>query len=195
MFIHIFRIDFGMRKSLFFCAMLWFGIGFSQSEFVEFLSIETIDSADHQIVSAIALLDAEPEKIWQAITDFENYAEFMPQVMLCNRDRIDEKSSKVFIDLDVPWPVSNIYYEMKISERSDHLFFRWDHIGGDLIENKGFWSLEVIAPNQTKLTYHVCVKTKSVLPNFIIRLAQKIKTKDIFYAVEKRANQYFLNSQ
>lgn len=189
LFIRILRINFSMRKNLFFCMMLGLEMVFPQSKLVEFLSIETKDSANHQIVTAIALLDAEPDKIWQAITDFEHYEEFMPQVMRCNRDRIDEKSSKVSIDLDIPWPVTNIYYEMKISERDDRLFFRWDHLGGDLHENKGFWLLDAINPNQVKLTYHVCVRTKSILPNFIIRLAQKKTTKDLFYAVAKRANQ------
>lgn len=189
LFIRILRINFSMRKNLFFCMMLGLEMVFPQSKLVEFLSIETKDSANHQIVTAIALLDAEPDKIWQAITDFEHYEEFMPQVMRCNRDRIDEKSSKVSIDLDIPWPVANIYYEMKISERDDRLFFRWDHLGGDLHENKGFWLLDAINPNQVKLTYHVCVRTKSILPNFIIRLAQKKTTKDLFYAVAKRANQ------
>ena len=189
LFLRILRINFSMRKNLFFCMMLGLEMVFPQSKLVEFLSIETKDSANHQIVTAIALLDAEPDKIWQAITDFEHYEEFMPQVMRCNRDRIDEKSSKVSIDLDIPWPVTNIYYEMKISERDDRLFFRWDHLGGDLHENKGFWLLDAINPNQVKLTYHVCVRTKSILPNFIIRLAQKKTTKDLFYAVAKRANQ------
>jgi len=168
------------------CFAVWFHI-FAEDNYFDFSFLEIRDSSGCQIVTATAKLHATSENVWSAITDFEHYGEFMPRVSNCTVLQSTADSMAVGINLDIPWPASDIYYEIKIIPRQNHLFFRWDNIRGDLEVNRGYWLIENIGENTIQLTYHVCVKLKTILPNFMVQFAQQITTKNLIIAVAERA--------
>lgn len=98
------------------------------------------------------LLAASPERVFRAITDYAHYAEFMPFVT----DSRAVGDQQWELSLDLPWPSPDERF--LITAESQAGDGRWTSNwrlvpgSGEVLENRGDWTLEPYGPDRTLVT-------------------------------------------
>ena len=68
----------------------------------------------------IGLIDAVPSVIWDVITDYNNYKDFMPRTAKSEvTDRMGD-TIYFFSELDMPLPMPNVSYEIALKADKKH---------------------------------------------------------------------------
>ncbi|HVT16592.1 MAG TPA: SRPBCC family protein [Thermoanaerobaculia bacterium] len=106
---------------------------------------------------ARGVIDAPPERVYCAVTDFAHYREFMPFVH--RSDAATERDGSVvsFQSLDLPFPVGNRYYKIRATSRVEESGgtrawrTSWSYIPGtgNVTAHRGSWSLVEFGAGRT----------------------------------------------
>ncbi|MCB9091574.1 MAG: SRPBCC family protein [Halobacteriovoraceae bacterium] len=130
--------------------------------------------------------NAPIEKIFAAIEDFGSYHEYVDGV-----EKIDvlEKSetaikAEYFLNL-----IKEFRYIINVKlDRPTHV--EWSLESGDLFKkNNGYWDLEKIDENTTRVTYGLDVEFKMFAPKMIVNKLVKSNLPQMMEAFHKRAKQ------
>ncbi len=153
--------------------------------------------SDVREVRAIGEIDAPPEKVYEVITDFEHYAEFMPYLedakvirrtddevitwAIMNAPMVSRRDWVVAVKLDpkgmagTTWTLSN--EGPPPSDRAVRLKV-----------NEGSWKLEVLdGGRRTRATYYLYTDPGGSIPTFIANKANSMALPDLFEAIRKRS--------
>ena len=141
----------------------------------------------YRMVDAYASVNADPLTIMSVIADYENYPDFMPRVKSTEIYYQSMDSSHYRVDLNMPWPLNDIWYELSVTMDSVKYEIRWTMLNGNILDTKGFWNLRKTEDGSILVIYHVEVLLDSGFPEFAIRIAQKKTVKNVMKAVRKRA--------
>ncbi len=159
------------------------------------IKIEKLEGRQRHIFAKIQI-PYSLEQVWQVLTDYEAFAEFMPNMAQIRRlehpnggIRIEQVRSKSFMG-------------MKISGRSvfdveekfpDEIHYRL--VEGDLKAFSGYWRLEAWKPSDEKagvdLTYDISVLPKTIFP---AALVEHVLSQDVpasLLAIRQRVEKLF----
>src|SRR5438309_9593542 len=111
-------------------------------------------------------INVPPEKLFEVITDYEKYPEFLPEVKKVKVDAGQGSIKEVTYTVDIKAKV--ITYTLKhTAERPAKV--AWTMIKGEMMKgNDGTWALKPGAqPGTTDATYSIDLKLSSLVPAFI----------------------------
>jgi len=126
----------------------------------------------------IALVPAPPERVWRVVRDCGEQAQFMPRVKESAQLERDDGSSVCRTVMDVPFPFPDLFVELLSVEQTlpDGGFRRhWTLLNGDFERNQGAWTVLPWGEDaqQALLVYESDAKPKTIVPDFILRAAQR----------------------
>ncbi len=141
-------------------------------------------------VRAKGLVEATPQQVWPALRDCERYQEFLPGVSSSElRSRRDDVAV-CYTEIDLPWPIPDLVSEMRVRERRlESGGFRrdWTLIEGSYDRNQGSWQLLPWSGGaRTLAIYEVDLQPRTVIPDFLLRRAQRRTVPEVFGALRER---------
>lgn len=100
---------------------------------------------------AIAVVASAPERVYAVVTGNDDFAEFMPYVAVSFLEQDPAGSLVNYQCLDLPWPASNRYYRVRLSNTEpteDEPVWRsaWTFVSGNVEDSAGSWTLTRAAP-------------------------------------------------
>ena len=94
-------------------------------------------------------INAPIEKVYEVVTDFEKYPEFLSEVK--NVKVVKKSPKKPVVEFEVKYVKTFRYtLEFDLKKPTD---VKWKLVEGDFRDNRGFWKLEKKGKNKTKATY------------------------------------------
>jgi ribosome-associated toxin RatA of RatAB toxin-antitoxin module len=111
-------------------------------------------------------VNVPPEKLFEVITDYEKYPEFLPEVKKVHVNAGQGAIKEVTYTVDIKAKVIN--YTLKhTAERPTKV--AWTMIKGEMMKgNDGTWTLKPGAqPGTTEATYNIDLKLSALVPGFI----------------------------
>ena len=110
-------------------------------------------------------VNVPPEKMFEVITDYEKYPEFLPEVKKVKVEGGQGSIKEVTYQVDIKAKV--ITYTLKhTAEKPNKL--TWTMIKGEMMKgNDGSWVLKPAAGGGTEATYTIDLKLSSLVPGFI----------------------------
>ncbi len=110
------------------------------------------------------VFDVSAEKFYKAITDYENYANILPEVDSIEVLEKTEKSAKIQYNIHV---IKKMSYILKMSQHPPTKL-EWNLDSGSLFKtNSGSWNIEALGNNKCKVTYSLHVALKVFAPKAI----------------------------
>ncbi len=110
-------------------------------------------------------VNVPPEKLFEVITDYAKYAEFLPEVKSVKVDGGQGSIKEVTYTVDIKAKV--ITYTLKHTSEKP-IKVTWTMIKGEMMKgNDGSWTLKPSANGGTEATYTIDLKLSSLVPGFI----------------------------
>ena len=111
------------------------------------------------------VIDVPPEKFFEVVTDYEKYAEFLPEVKKVKVEAGQGAIKEVTYTVDIKAKVIN--YTLKhTADRPARM--TWTMIKGEMMKgNDGSWTLKPAANGGTEATYSIDLKLSALVPGFI----------------------------
>jgi coenzyme Q-binding protein COQ10 len=111
------------------------------------------------------IINAPPEKVFDVITDYSRYAEFLPEVKKVSVSERRENEVKVHYEVTV---VKTIRYTILAREERPRKM-SWSFVDGEMMrDNKGSWVLEPEGEGRTRATYTVEMALGPLVPKAIV---------------------------
>lgn len=159
-------------------------------------------SAGVREIRAHTFVDAPPSAVFEAVSDFENYAKFMPYVKESEIIERAGDSLYVYSLLDLPL-VSKRDYVIRVKptrgNASNGGVFKSEWEGASekrpvrdgvvrVTLNTGSWTLEPVdGGKRTRLTYSLLTHPGGAIPGWIANKSNTVAIPDLFKAVKKRS--------
>jgi ribosome-associated toxin RatA of RatAB toxin-antitoxin module len=130
------------------------------------------------------VIDAPVEKVFQVITDYDHYAEFLPEVRRIHTSDRKGNEVKVHYELEV---MKTIRYTLKMQEHAPARV-QWSFVEGEFMkDNRGSWTLEPAGEGKTRATYAIEMKFGALVPNAIVKVLVETSLPKMLDAFKKRA--------
>lgn len=108
--------------------------------------------------SAIVIIDAPPEKVWELVKAQQHFKDFIPKVLVSEM-KPSGTDFEVHLVIDVPGPDTDYVVRYTIDEEKRTMTGCWAK--GDLKASRWFWKLEAAPGGKTLLTHTVGLKNFS----------------------------------
>lgn len=109
--------------------------------------------------------DCPIERIFDVLTDYESYVDFVDGVVGAEVHERSEGSARVTLKVNM---IKKISYTIKLTEERPTKV-AWTFESGDLFkQNDGEWSLKKIDDNKTEVTYTLDVDIKGFVPKSLV---------------------------
>lgn len=133
-----------------------------------------------------AIIDAPMAKVFEAISDFEHYNEFMPHTTLA--EVIRREGNELWFRTALDFKVKRVTYVLHVTLDPDGRGLRWTLAEGDLAFNEGGWELEPYGPDgsRTYVTYTAYVDPGFYVPGFMLAKLTEGSLPAVINAVRKR---------
>jgi coenzyme Q-binding protein COQ10 len=111
------------------------------------------------------VIDAPMEKVFQIITDYEKYAEFLPEARETKVLSRSGNAAKVQYTVEV---MKKIKYTLEMRESPPDRV-EWSFVEGEFMkDNQGHWKLEPAGEGKTKATYNIEMRLGALVPKAIV---------------------------
>lgn len=139
--------------------------------------------------TAVAIVAAPPQRVWETIMDHDRFGEFMPSVEECRIVEDDGRSRVVSYRLKVAW--AEISYSLLLQYDPE----KWRVEGGldksrphQIADTQLAWDLEPLdGGSRTKVSYSVYLDSGRLMPAFVERLLTKRQLPTVLENVRNRA--------
>tara|TARA_R110002072_G_scaffold64203_4_gene159661 strand:+ start:106489 stop:106917 length:429 start_codon:yes stop_codon:yes gene_type:complete len=109
--------------------------------------------------------DVSVEKIWNVITDYQSYAEFVDGVSAVEVLEQDESGARVKFSLNL---IKKFSYILKL-KHEPHTKISWSFETGDIFKkNEGSWQFKDLGDGKTQIDYALEVDIKGFVPKAIV---------------------------
>ena len=127
-------------------------------------------------VTGIMLFDAPLTLVWKVLTDYPDYARFLPNVAQSQVTRQEGPASWVKVQVRNPWPSPDFNYSLKFTAHADLHELEFNQEEGNLKTLYGRWKLEPFAPNpkQTQAAYTLLQD-----PGYFLALTQNLSNRSL----------------
>ncbi|MCE9673468.1 SRPBCC family protein [Myxococcus stipitatus] len=130
------------------------------------------------------VINAPVEKVFDVISNFERYPEFLPEVKEIRTSNRKGDTVDVHYKVDV---VKTIRYTIRaVQERPRRL--AWTYVEGEVMkDNKGSWLLEPEGEGKTRATYNVEMALGALVPKAIVNALVDTSLPKMLEAFKRRA--------
>ncbi len=133
--------------------------------------------------SRTIVIDAPPEKVFDVISDYAHYPEFMSEVRGIQVKNRQGNEADVYYEVDL---VKRIKYALHMKEERPKKL-SWSFIEGDWMrDNKGSWALEPTADGKTQVTYSIEMALGPLVPKAIVNALVDQSLPKMLEATRKR---------
>jgi coenzyme Q-binding protein COQ10 len=130
------------------------------------------------------VINAPVEKVFRIVTDYERYAEFLPEVKRVSTSGRSNNRVKVHYEVEV---IKRIKYTLEMNEEPPHRV-SWSFVEGELMrDNHGSWSLEPASGEATQATYSIEMALGPLVPKAIVKALVETSLPKMLDAFKKRA--------
>ncbi len=151
--------------------------------------IETPDT-DIKTAEALFLVNAKPGVVFKAVTDFDHYPEFMPNIVKVTSVNSNNKDKRYRFTLKVA--IWNINYTLllKSENKEDVYSLEWEYLEGDIKDTSGSWSIRKYEKenNYSLVFYRVRTDPGRFVPDWVADRLTTGSIPDLVEAVRKRSN-------
>ncbi len=120
------------------------------------LLVEEKPQGDFPWVSAGVLIDAPADVVWEVITDFESYPDYIPQMqsaeVALKKDKITDVDMKLRVEFTSLIGV-NVSYSLRYLEMPPHRLI-WQRTKGDVKYTRGEWNLLPVEGGRRTLAFY-----------------------------------------
>jgi ribosome-associated toxin RatA of RatAB toxin-antitoxin module len=137
-----------------------------------------------EVRSAI-LLPYPRERVWQVVTDYAHYGDFLPylaDVEVTPAEQGCHMKGRAKSALPGWWPFE---IDVRQEQTAERWSAGWDQPGGPVLVNKGGWVVTPAGEGQTLLVLHLETEARGT-PTFLIRNVYLHRLKAVLRAVERR---------
>jgi ribosome-associated toxin RatA of RatAB toxin-antitoxin module len=144
------------------------------------LTEEEMAGAKHKAVMKVSL-----EALWDVITDYEAYSEFVEG---SESVTVTKRSGKdVFADYVVSMFGKKVHYTLKHTEQPKKSL-KWTMVEGEFFKsNDGGWDLKELGPSEVEAVYTVDVGLPLLVPKAIVNTLTGTQLPSMMQAFEKQA--------
>lgn len=130
------------------------------------------------------VIDAPVEKVWKAISDYDSYAQFLPEVKKIHTSGRKGNEVQVHYEVEV---IKTIKYTLKMKEEPPKKV-TWSFVEGEFMkDNQGSWELEPAGEGKTKATYSIDMRLGALVPGSIVKALVETNLPKMLEAFKKRA--------
>lgn len=134
--------------------------------------------------SKTIVINAPIEKVFDVITQYERYSEFLPEVKETRTANRKGNAVDVHYKVEV---MKTIRYSIRVTEERPTRM-SWTFIEGEMMkDNKGSWVLEAQGEKQTKATYTVEMALGALVPKAIVNALVENSLPKMLDAFKRRA--------
>jgi coenzyme Q-binding protein COQ10 len=134
-------------------------------------------------------IDAPLEKVFAAITDFENYPKFLGQLGMTGVEVTSSRPGEKTVRHAVRKMGSTINYTLRYRLEPPHQV-SWSFVEGQFMkDNHGSWRLEKVDDSHTRATYTVEVKFGLLVPGSLVNALISNELPQLMEAFKKRAEE------
>jgi ribosome-associated toxin RatA of RatAB toxin-antitoxin module len=113
--------------------------------------------------SKSVVINVTREQLFDVITDYKSYAEFLPEV---KKVAVDGAPPDCLVTYQIDIKAKNISYTVQMKTQKP-ASVSWAMTKGEMMkENKGSWTLKEV-PGGTEATYDIDLKLGALVPSFI----------------------------
>ncbi|NOJ91577.1 SRPBCC family protein [Corallococcus sp. CA049B] len=129
-------------------------------------------------------INAPVEKVFDIVTNYDRYAEFLPEVKKVSTSQRQGNTVQVHYEVDV---VKRIRYTIRVTEERPKRM-SWTFVEGEVMkDNKGSWTLEPEGEGKTRATYNVEMALGALIPKAIINTLTETQLPKMLEAFKRRA--------
>ncbi len=130
------------------------------------------------------VINAPVEKVFDVITQYERYPEFLPEVKEVRAANRQGNSLELHYKVDV---VKTIRYSIRVTEERPRRM-AWSFIEGEMMkDNKGSWVLEPEGEGKTRATYNVEMALGLLVPKAVVNALVDTSLPKMLDAFKRRA--------
>jgi len=137
------------------------------------------------------VVEAPMDRVFAVITDYDRYAEFMPR---CEKSRVlrrGDRSLRYHNKLDMPWPVSDVWYDADVSWETDKRSIHFQMAPGTGHGVKAFdghWTLAAFDRDtrRTVVLYDILFESTTEWPEWVLKIGTKATLADILPSLRER---------
>jgi ribosome-associated toxin RatA of RatAB toxin-antitoxin module len=130
------------------------------------------------------VIQAPLEKVFRVVTDYERYAEFLPEVKRVSTSERSGNRVKVHYEVEV---IKRIRYTVQLIEEPPQRV-SWTLVEGEVMrDNRGSWLLEAVGQGKTQATYSIEMALGPLVPKAIVKALVETSLPKMLEAFKKRA--------
>ncbi|HEX8704906.1 MAG TPA: SRPBCC family protein [Myxococcaceae bacterium] len=134
--------------------------------------------------SRTIVINAPIEKVFDVITQYEKYSQFLPEVKEVRTSNRQGNEVNVHYKVDV---MKTIKYTIRSKEERPNRM-SWTFVEGEFMkDNKGSWVLEPEGEGKTKATYTVEMALGALVPKSIVTALVETSLPKMLEAFKRRA--------
>ena len=134
------------------------------------------------------VFNCTPKELYQLVTDYEKYPEFLAEVKACKVLKTEGNHKLVDYKVSV---VKAVNYQLKTTEVEPSLV-SWEFAGGEVFKTmSGSWKLEEVPGGKTKATYAVEGTFKMFVPGPVANTLLSVNLPAMMTAYHKRIQQIY----
>ena len=142
------------------------------------------------IGEAQAIIDAPPQRLWNAITDYNRQSEIAPRTRSVKITKIENNTAWVDLVLNAPWPLHDAAFTLKVDHDKKELKTHWNLVEGNIKESYGSWDIDPVPgnPNISLVTYTLLYDDGRALPRWIVGSFSKKAVKEYIEVMREHVN-------
>lgn len=117
------------------------------------VAIDEAENGGLELATAITVIDAPPQTVWDTLVDFDTYPEWMPQTTGCVviAHQGDERLVTTTLEFDLVI-TKRVEYTLSYRDLGGYRM-EFDRVSGDLDRNEGYWVVRPFRDDQSILYY------------------------------------------
>jgi uncharacterized membrane protein len=131
------------------------------------------------------VVDAPPDKIIAALTDFESFPEWQAAVMECEVLERDAEGRGSLVRMKVDAKVRKVEYVVRYTYELPH-GLSWEQVSGDLKENTGRYMFAPREDGSTEVTVDIVAEVGFFVPGPMKKLIREQSLKNSLRELKKR---------
>ncbi len=129
------------------------------------------------------VIDAPVEKVFDVITAYDRYAEFLPEVKEARTSGRNGNQVEVHYVVNV---IRSIRYTLRMAEERPRRI-AWSFVQGEVMrDNKGSWTLEPEGAGKTRATYAIEMALGPLVPRTLVNALVETSLPKMLEAFKKR---------
>jgi ribosome-associated toxin RatA of RatAB toxin-antitoxin module len=133
------------------------------------------------------LVDGTPEQVWEAITSYNSYNEFLPLVTDSSVRKRADKTVYQYVKMNPPWPFHQQWMVNANKEDKINGIISWTMADGNVKLEHGYWAVTPMPNGKTRLQYHLTVDPwMDNMPSWVVSMVTRGVMPQVIRGVRKR---------